>query len=158
MKIVVMSDTHLYSPDEEFKAICSQYCRDADLTIHLGDYASGSVLDFLERFPLEAVAGNTDDANICSRLPAKKVIQVGNWRFGLTHGCGWGANIRPALLKQFADVDAILFGHTHQPLQIKDGNVFWFNPGSVSSGRGGSSRSLGILYVGDRIESEIMTL
>jgi hypothetical protein len=158
MKIVVMSDTHLYSPDDEFKAICSHYCRDADLTIHLGDYAAGSVLDFLERYPLEAVAGNTDDAAICSRLPAKKVIRVGNLRIGLIHGCGWGYNIRPMLLKQFTDVDAILFGHTHQPLQIEDGGLLWFNPGSVFTGRGGCSRSLGVLHVGNRIEAEIRML
>ena len=37
MKIVVMSDTHLSKATDEFKALCSEFCDDADMLIHLGD-------------------------------------------------------------------------------------------------------------------------
>jgi putative phosphoesterase len=159
MKIIVMSDTHLTRVTDAFRSICVQYCTDADLVIHLGDWASASVLDFLEQYPLEAVAGNMDDGLIHSRLPSKKVIRVlNNYRIGLIHGWGDASGMRSRLRQEFADVDAVLFGHTHQPLQLKEDGVVWFNPGSVTLGRGEYAQSLGILHISNSIQSEIIQL
>ena len=77
MKLVVMSDTHLSRVTDEFGAICEQYCRGADVVVHLGDLTRSVILDYLEQYPLQAVAGNMDDHNVHSRLPVKKVLQVG---------------------------------------------------------------------------------
>jgi putative phosphoesterase len=159
MKIVVMSDTHLDHVTDEFQSICIRYCSDADRVVHLGDMAKSPVLDFLEQYPLEAVAGNTDDHVIRSRLPAKKVITVGGRRIGIIHG--WGQtdrDLKKWLKDQFSGVSAILFGHSHQALQAQDNGLLWFNPGSVFSARGGSSRSLGVLRIGERIQAEIVRL
>jgi putative phosphoesterase len=156
IKIVVMSDTHLGQPTEEFKSICSRFCDDADMVIHLGDWEKVGILNYLERYPLEAVSGNMDDYSIKQRLPTQKVVKVGGFRLGLTHGWGPPGGIRQRIGELFTGVDAILFGHTHQPLLARENGVLWFNPGSVFSGRGNHRRSIGLLQIKDAIEAEII--
>jgi putative phosphoesterase len=159
MKIVVMSDTHLDHVTDEFEAICAGYCSDADVVVHLGDMARSPVLDFLEQYPLQAVAGNMDDQIIQARLPAKKVIDVAGCLIGIIHG--WGSpyrNWKSWLREEFSGVNAILFGHSHLALQAQENGLFWFNPGSVFAARGGSPRSLGILHIEERIRGEIVPL
>ncbi len=158
MKIVVMSDTHLNYATEELEKICSRFCEGADLVIHLGDWARGGILTFMETYPLEAVCGNMDDQVIRERLPSKKVVRVGEFRIGMTHGWGSGQDLPRRLLHEFQDVDAILFGHTHQPLLKQDNGVLLFNPGSVFLGRGTHAQTLGILHVNEEIEGEIVVL
>jgi uncharacterized protein len=157
MKLVVMSDTHLSRVTKEFRAICERYCQGADVVVHLGDLTRSVILDYLEQYPLQAVAGNMDDHNVHSRLPVKKVLQVGAFRIGLVHGWGAAADLRSRLKTQFADVNAIFFGHTHQPIQIEENGLLWFNPGSVFSGRGQSRGSLGVVHVDEQLRGEIIT-
>ncbi|MCU0586532.1 MAG: metallophosphoesterase [Syntrophobacteraceae bacterium] len=158
MRIVVMSDTHLNHPTREFQELCEEYCDQADLVIHLGDWMSSSILDFMETYPLEGVAGNTDDASIVQRLPAKKVIRVGRYRIGLIHGWGSGRDMRQRLARELPDVDAILHGHTHLPHVEHQNGVLWFNPGSVFLGRGNLPRSIGILHAREELRGEIIPL
>lgn len=157
MKLVVMSDTHLSRVTDEFKAICEQYCHDADLVIHLGDLTRGVILDYLEQYPLQAVAGNMDDPNVHNRLPVKKVLEVGAFRIGLIHGWGAAGDLRKRLGMQFTDVNAIFFGHSHQPIQIEESGLLWFNPGSVFNGRGQFRGSIGVIHVAQQLRSEIIT-
>ncbi len=158
MKIVVMSDTHLSKATDQFKDLCSAFCGEADLIIHLGDWEKVEVLTFLEQYPLEAVAGNMDDYAIQERLPGKKIITAGAFRIGITHGWGSPTGIRQRLGQEFTAVDAILYGHTHQPLLLYERGLLWFNPGSLFCGRGSCRKSIGILHVRDRIEAEIVQL
>ena len=153
-----MSDTHLNHPTEEFRRICERYCGTADLVIHLGDWARSSILDFMESYPLEAVAGNMDDHAIVQRLPAKKVIRVGRFRLGIIHGWGSSRDLRRRLAGEFADVDAVLHGHTHVPQAERDNGMLWFNPGSVFLGRGELKGSLGILHANEELWGEIIAL
>ena len=158
MKFVVMSDTHLSHVTDQFKAICEHYCHDADMVIHLGDWTRTEVLDYLEQYPLQAVAGNMDGYDVHSRLPVKKVLQVNGYRLGLIHGWGAARDLRSRLKSQFADVHAIFFGHTHQPLQIQEDGLFWFNPGSVFNGRGQFRGTVGVVHVEERLRGEIVVL
>jgi hypothetical protein len=153
-----MSDTHLSRATDEFKELCSEFCGGADMLVHLGDWEKVEVLNFLEQYPLEAVAGNMDDQLIQERLPAKKVIRAGDFRIGIVHGWGPPGGIRQRIRHEFPAVDAILFGHTHQPLLVREDGLLWFNPGSVSMGRGSSRGTIGILQVGENIEGEIITI
>jgi putative phosphoesterase len=158
IKIVVMSDTHVEAATEEFRFLCSRYCEDAAMVIHLGDWERVGVLNYLERYPLEAVSGNMDDYAIKQRLPAQKVVKVGRFRLGLSHGWGPPQGIRKRVSGQFDQVDAILFGHTHEPMIARESGLFWFNPGSVFHGRGSCPASIGLLKIQDRIEGEIIEL
>lgn len=158
MKIVVMSDTHLTRTTDPFMALCTHLCGDADMVIHLGDWERVELLGFLERYPLEAVAGNMDDHFIRDRLPATKIIRAGSFRLALIHGWGAPGGIRQRIAETITGVDAILFGHTHQPLVVRENGILWFNPGSVFMGRGPSRNTIGILRIDDRIEPEIVQL
>jgi hypothetical protein len=156
MKIVVMSDTHLDEATDGFRTLCSKFCDDADMVIHLGDLDKFAVLDYLERYPLEAVAGNMDEYAIQQRLPGRKIVKAGPFRLGIAHGWGPPGGIRQRIEQQFTGVDAILFGHTHQPLVLKENGFLWFNPGSVFLGRGAMQGSIGVLSIQDKIEAEII--
>ncbi len=158
MKIVVMSDTHLSRTTGEFKQLCSSICENVDMVIHLGDWEKAEILNFMEQYPLQAVAGNMDDHFLQSRLPAKKIIKAGDFKIGIIHGWGSPGGIRQRLKMEFSGVDAILFGHTHQPLSIMEDGLLWFNPGSVYHGRGFSRQSFGLLRIDDRIEAEIVPM
>jgi uncharacterized protein len=158
MKLVVMSDTHLSQVTDQFRAICDKYCQDADMVIHLGDWTRTAILDYLEQYPLQAVAGNMDDHHLHSRLPVKKVLEVNGFRIGIIHGWGPARDLRRRLKTQFADVHAIFFGHTHEPLQLEDNDLFWFNPGSVFSGRGRFGGTVGVVHVDRRLRGEIIVL
>jgi hypothetical protein len=151
-----MSDTHLSETTGEFMALCSQFCDAADMVIHLGDWDKVGLLDYLEQYPLEAVAGNMDESAIHQRLPARKVVKAGAFRLGMAHGWGAPGGIRLRLAQEFAGVDAILFGHTHQPLVLNENGLLWFNPGSVFHGRGALRGSIGVLKIRDKIEAEII--
>ncbi len=158
MKIVVMSDTHLGEITEGFRALCSEFCDGADMVIHLGDWDKVAVLNYLEQYPLEAVAGNMDEYQIQQRLPGQKIVKAGSFRLGIAHGWGPPGGIRLRLKQQFTGVDAILFGHTHQPLILKENGLLWFNPGSVFLGRGALRKSIGVLRIQDEIEAEIIEI
>jgi len=158
IKIVVMSDTHLNTATDEFKALCSQFCDDADMVIHLGDLERVEILNYLEQYPLEAVAGNMDDYSIKQRLPARKIVMAGPFRLGITHGWGSPVEIRKRLKEEFTGVDAIIFGHTHQPLILREDGLLWFNPGSLFLGRRSSGKSIGVLRILDKIEAEIFQI
>jgi uncharacterized protein len=158
MNVVVMSDSHLYDVTPQFEAVCERYCRSADLVIHLGDIMGPAVLDYLLQFPLEAVCGNMDSSSIRQQLPAKRVIRLGAYRVGLIHGWGASVELPESLYAEFADVDAVLFGHTHEPYQNRANGILWFNPGSVSSGRRGAPCSLGLLRVDKAIHAEFIAV
>lgn len=156
IKIVVMSDTHLDEPTGAFQSICSRFCDDANMVIHLGDWDKVGILNYLEHYPLEAVSGNMDDYSIKQRLPAQKIVKAGPFRLAITHGWGPPGGIRQRIAEQVNGVDAVLFGHTHQPLIARQSGVLWFNPGSVFLGRGCSGNSIGLLKIKDTIEGEII--
>lgn len=151
-----MSDTHLRAVTKPFADLCERYCSKADLVIHLGDMVSPLILDFLSRYRLEAVAGNMDGPVIHGQLPVKKTVRLGGYRLGLIHGWGSGERLRDHLRREFTDVDAVLFGHTHQGLCRQENGTLWFNPGSVTLARGHSPCSIGLLHVGTALQGEIL--
>jgi hypothetical protein len=128
------------------------------MVIHLGDWVSAVVLDYMEQYPLEAVAGNMDDYSIQQRLPTRKIVKAGAFHLGMTHGWGAPGGIRQRIKPEFAGADAILFGHTHQPLILRENGVLWFNPGSLFLGREPNRKSIGILRIKDTIEAEILNI
>jgi hypothetical protein len=158
MNVVVMSDTHLYEPTPAFAELCQRFCAKADLVIHLGDVVSVSVLNYLMQYPLQAVAGNTDTLGVRNTLPDKKIIRLGRLRVGLIHGWGSAEDLPEKLRREFSGVDAIFFGHSHRGFCRWENGLFWFNPGSVSMGRGGLPASIGLVRVDARVHGEIIPI
>ncbi len=158
MKIVVVADTHLEIVTEDLEQICREYCTDADLVIHLGDWESLEIYRFFQKYPLIGLAGNSDPHQLKKLLPYKKIVKIGKYRIGMIHGSGAPFDLTRRIRREFVDVDVILFGHTHEPYQSREENLLWLNPGSLLWGRGQVERSLAIINLDERITSDIIML
>lgn len=153
MKIGVLSDTHLHNVSGDLRRIVEERFRDADMILHAGDIVSGAVLSYLESSGVIAVRGNMDMAAVSQSLPIKRVVKAGSFKIGLIHGFGAPRGLAEQLRLEFDDIDCLVFGHSHQPMNRVVGSELWFNPGSAGEGGRGS---IGMLHVGEKIEGEII--
>ena len=158
-KIAVLSDTHLHEPDDTLRDILDRI-KDVDMVIHLGDIVSKSVLDYIsERFKTFAVCGNMDPPDLRGELKEKLVLEIENVKIGLIHGYGapWGIEDRIMGVFRNENVDAIFFGHTHNPTKKKIKNILFFNPGSPTDKLYARENTYGIVTIdGDKINAEII--
>ncbi|MFL5779533.1 MAG: metallophosphoesterase family protein [Chloroflexota bacterium] len=141
-RIGLVSDTHMPRFGHEIPAALREGLTDAgvDLIIHLGDWTGAEIPLLFEAIaPLEGVAGNNDGPELVARWGRGRVIEVDGLRLGLTHGdLGIGRTTPERARSTFArdEVDAILFGHSHQPLIQRSSNGRWLiNPGSPTDKR-----------------------
>lgn len=150
MKIAVVSDTHLARPTEGFRRTMEALFSDADIILHAGDMTSTSVFDYLSNWDLRAVRGNMDDFDLGARLPESRVEEVAGRRIGIIHGWGSPQGLEDKVFRAFREVDIIVFGHSHLPLNTRKGGVTLFNPGSY---RGGYSTpgTVGIIEIAGEV-------
>jgi putative phosphoesterase len=156
MKIGVLSDTHLSEPHSKFKEAIETYFRDVEKILHAGDFVDMSVVEYLSGLKeLIAVCGNMDPPEIREAFPRKRIIELTRFKIGLIHGGGPPIGMESRVRDEFDEVDAIVYGHTHIPAHHRAKDVYFFNPGSPT--RSFIHRpTLGILYVGEKIEGEII--
>jgi putative phosphoesterase len=175
MRIGVLSDTHLHPPSggigaikhrirnkrslEDLALIVEQHFSDVELILHAGDFVDEAVLNMLQSFaPVEAVGGNMDPISLRNRLPAQQVLQFAGFSIGLIHGEGAPQGILDRIRAHFNNVDAIVFGHTHQAMNTLYDGILFFNPGSPTDRIFASYNSIGILEITDRIWGEIIRI
>ncbi|HNT37105.1 MAG TPA: metallophosphoesterase family protein, partial [bacterium] len=136
MKVVVLSDTHLPAfgvrlPDEAIRAI-----GESDLILHSGDIVQKSFLDELSgRKEVRAVLGNMDMEPLASLLPETRIEELEGVRIGMTHGFGAPQGIEQRVQTRFRkedNLDVLIFGHSHVPMQRMQGNLLLLNPGSAT--------------------------
>lgn len=174
MKIGVISDTHLRGEgradgwrsllnrgpqtlDELIERLESVFA-DVEMVIHAGDIISQRVLDELGRFgPVEAVQGNMDREEMAS-LPAQRVLELEGRKVGLIHGWGSPDGIRERIRDRFEEVDAIIYGHTHEPFNETIEGVLFFNPGSPTDNFFAPYKSVGVLDIASTLSGEIIRL
>jgi putative phosphoesterase len=141
MRLAIISDTHLPRGTRALPEACVARLRAADLILHAGDLIALSVLKDLEALgpPVAAVSGNVDRAEVVTRLPARRVVELlpGPVRIGMVHDAG---PVRGRIERQraaFPDCAAVVFGHSHLPLHVTtpDGAFQLFNPGSPTDRR-----------------------
>jgi len=173
VKIGLIGDTHVPALSPVLSARIEAAFRGLDIILHVGDICELYVLqEFQEKYTLTmAVAGESDSDEVQHLVDEKRVVSFGERRIGMIHGHQFKARhgglfdslqrwlgLRPSaaafeafLLGQFADdqVDAIVFGHTHQPYVRMHGNILLFNPGSAAAVPA-HRPSVGILNVGAR--------
>ncbi len=158
MKLGVLSDTHLILPLPEFKKSIDHHFRDVEKILHLGDFTGPSIVEYLsDRKELIAVCGNMDPLEIRAQFPRTTVIEISGFKIGLIHGWGWGCKTEGLIRNQFDDVDVIVYGHTHIPVNHRVNEILFFNPGSPTRPSEGK-RTLGILHVGEKIAGEIVEI
>ena len=150
MKIGILSDTHLTNITKDFEETIKRVFDDVDMIIHAGDITGISVLNYLSNWDLKAVRGNMDDFDLYNLLPEKRIENIMGKNVGIIHGKGPPNGIENVVLREFQNVDLIIFGHSHTPVETKKGGVLLFNPGSYrrsSSYRG----TVGIAEITDNI-------
>lgn len=171
MKIGVIGDTHVPSLSPLLPFRIKEVFRGLDIILHVGDICELYILEeFQETHTLTfAVFGESDSEEARLYLDEKRTVRFGERSVGMIHGHQWaeqqhrarrgflrffGRSPAPVplpdfLLGQFEgeQVDAIVFGHTHQPYVKMHDGVLLFNPGSALPGLG-RQPSVGILDVG----------
>jgi phosphoesterase, MJ0936 family len=159
MKIGITADTHIPGKAKAIPEIVLDAFKNVDHIIHGGDIGGREVLDKLgELAPVTAVAGNTDDPELCRRLGERRILELGGIRFGLFHGHGNRGTTLKRTLERFADerLDCIIFGHSHIPFcQVRNG-VLLFNPGSPTDKRRNPFYSFGIIETEPELSAQII--
>lgn len=158
MLIGVISDTHIPRRRKSLPTFVLDTFKRVDLILHAGDINDFSVLKALNRIaPTEAIAGNTDPAGLVQALGRKKLLTLCGYKVGLTHGyLGKGISTPLRAYNTFPGADIIVFGHSHQPLEKWYKGCLLFNPGSPTDRRNEPKYSLGILELGETIESKLL--
>lgn len=151
IKIGVLSDTHIPIASNDLPKEVYDGLVGVEMILHAGDLVDLQVLDNLSRIaPTRAVSGNMDNSAVCSKLPNKDIIKIGELSVGLIHGWGPPFGLIELVKRQFKGVEVIVFGHSHHPLiQEKDGILF-FNPGSPTDKIFAPYNSYGILEIEDK--------
>ena len=158
-RIGVISDTHLSGPDKRLDDIVARHFAGVERVIHAGDMVSLHVLDGLYASGKEviAVSGNMDQREVAYAFPHNRILEVEGVRIGIIHGWGAPDGIRRRIMESFERVDAIIYGHTHQPFCGVEHGIFFFNPGSPMDSRFTSMHSVGIIQIDtNKIEGEII--
>jgi hypothetical protein len=165
MKIGVLADTHVSSKDSTLPSAVLDAVRGMDIILHAGDVGGIAILQQLEPIAQTyAIYGEQDDDKVRKYLQEKQRLEFENRSIGLVHGSrvlagglltrlSHNMNRRVRLqavcvsvLAEFPDVDAIVFGHTHEPYMKMHGGVLLFNPGAavLPSGKPGT---IGVLEI-----------
>ncbi|MBI4964396.1 MAG: metallophosphoesterase family protein [Desulfomonile tiedjei] len=151
MRIGVLSDTHLRSPNPALDHILEDLFADTDLILHAGDIVTGLVLDRLEQSGVIAVCGNMDDYDVTEALPQMRMIPAEGKRIVLIHGWGSKDGLAERVVARLKDdkPDLVVYGHSHVPFWGKVGDVYVFNPGSASQNRYGGTSTVGVVEIRD---------
>ena len=169
----MVADSHVGEFLDELPESVLEALEGCDLILHAGDLSVPSVLHDLEQVaPVVAVRGDHDRLGGLV-LPRDAVVVAGGQRIGLTHGDRFGPidasvvtasvaagrNLRyrgglgRALARRFGPVDAIVYGHWHEPVAAWSGGVLLFSPGAVcpwGSLEGGRPPRSGMGGISDR--------
>lgn len=149
MKIGVMSDTHLRTPDASLEFILDDLLADAELILHAGDIVTRDVLDRLEERGVVAVCGNMDDYGVGLAVPQTRIVTAAGKRIGLVHGWGSKEGLARRVLTRFGseNLDLIVYGHSHVPFWGEVDGTYMFNPGSAAHNRYGGHATVGVIEI-----------
>ena len=161
VKIGVVSDTHINS----FEGLPEKLLRlfdGLDIILHAGDLVNLSVFEGLKKLSpkVYAVRGNMDPPDVKRALPEKTIIQVKQFRIGLTHGRGAPPDLLPTVKKIFKGeaLHCIIYGHSHVARNEFIEDILYFNPGSPTDKFFAPYNSCGILEIDKEIVGRIIKL
>ena len=148
--IGVISDTHGLVRPEAIDAL-----RGSELIVHAGDIGGPDVLQALrEVAPVVAVRGNNDREDWAGILKDTEVVRVGDVVLYVLHDLH-ALDLDPAA----AGFNAVISGHSHQPLVEERRGVLYLNPGSAGPRRFTLPIAVARLLVrGPALDAEIRTL
>jgi uncharacterized protein len=148
--IGVISDTHGLLRPEAVKIL-----EECNAIIHAGDVGSSEVLYALKEIaPTYAVRGNVDHGKWAETIPVTDIALIGERHLYIVHNTD-SIDIDPAS----ADIDAVIFGHTHTPELYKNKGLLYMNPGSAGPRRFTKPVSMAKIIIDDKgIYPELINL
>jgi uncharacterized protein len=161
MKIAVLSDTHMPANSHVLPQKLLDALKGVDLILHAGDFTEEFVLSGLAKIaPVECVAGNMDSNSIRRKYPDKKILNLGNFKIGIIHGCGAPGNLINYAKEAFKEeaLDCIVYGHSHIPSIDYIDNILYICPGSPTDKVFAPYNSFGMLEIDEKIHPEIIRL
>lgn len=136
MRIGIISDTH-DRLERTIQAVEAMQANQAEAIIHCGDLTGPEIVHACGVLPSYFVFGNNDFDEIGLRAAMDSSggtclgyggeLVLDGRRIAVTHGD------RPADFRRFlrSEPDYLLFGHTHEPLNQRDGPTRQINPGAL---------------------------
>jgi putative phosphoesterase len=156
MKIGVVSDTHSQKIPQQ---VLDDF-EGVDLIIHAGDFCTVADLKIFSRIKeVRAVFGNMDGLELRQMFPERDIFEAEGLQIGLFHGHGSSEKVLDFVKAEFKkdNVDIVVFGHSHQPLNKTIDNVLYFNPGSPTDTVRAPYTSYGILDInGGKVSAKII--
>ncbi|EKF50068.1 phosphodiesterase, family protein [Thermosipho africanus H17ap60334] len=152
MRFLVISDLHIPTRNFQVHPKIVEIAKECDGIFALGDFVDLNTVLFLQSLNrnFHGVFGNMDEYDVRDYLPAQKVVKIGKFTIGLTHGSGSHIRIPERIVNWFDnDVNVILYGHSHVP----DDRVYrgkrFINPGTAME-------TYGIMEInGDSLKFEV---
>lgn len=162
VKIGVIADTHIPDRAQTIPQVILESFKGVDVVIHAGDLVELGVLDKLKGAcaVVKAVWGNMDSPEVKRALPEKEILKIGHYNIGITHGYGHPSKLIELVTEIFKgdNVNLIIFGHAHFPINEKRNNVLYFNPGSSTDAIFAPFNSYGIVEIDAKIEARIIRI
>lgn len=139
VEIAVISDTHIPSRASEIPDWVAERVRDADHTIHAGDFDSPEAYEAVVALTdgdLTTVAGNMDPDSL--DLPEVATVEVQGTTFVVTHGTAqsmeeYGDTIAEAVSEELDGPGIAVAGHTHEVRNDDVAGIRLLNPGSATA-------------------------
>jgi uncharacterized protein len=155
-RLLLLADTHVPRRARDLPGEVWSAVEAADVVIHAGDWVEVGLLDALEQRASRLVAcyGNNDGPALRERLPEVARAQVDGLSLAVVHETGPATGRERRCDQAFADVDLLVFGHSHIPWDTTTpGGLRLLNPGSPTDRR----RQPSCTYLTARVDGGTLT-
>src|SRR5215475_12121790 len=149
MRVIALADTHAPRRWKTCPPALAAWLRQADVILHAGDVCVASVLAELAGYAtVHAVVGNNDGPDVAAwgARPTLE-IELGGLTIAMIHDSGEAAGRLRRMRTTFPHADVVVYGHSHIPLDARDGGFRIFNPGSPTDRRRQPHGTIGVLEI-----------
>jgi uncharacterized protein len=149
--VIAVADTHAPRRWKSCPPALAAWLRRADAILHAGDVCTAAVLDQLAQYaPVRAVVGNNDGPDVVAwGAHSTLETELAGLRVAMIHDSGTANGRLRRMRATFPDAELVVFGHSHIPLDARDGGFRIFNPGSPTDRRRQPHGTFGVLQIDD---------
>jgi len=149
MRVVVLADTHAPRRWKACPPLVAAALRHAEAILHAGDVCTPALLDELAQYAaVHVVAGNNDGPEVAAwGAPPRLETELAGLRVGMIHDSGAADGRLRRMRAAFPQAQLVVFGHSHIPLDVRDGGFRIFNPGSPTDRRRQPHGTFGVLRI-----------